>query len=468
MKLEKKTKEIFVERIGRNVQRPRGTALVSGMLETMERTDQFAFDTLHNFDCFEKIIAYSPSSSFAKKRLLGRSARYSGLLDVLDFAEGSPEDLISADGPLKDVNSWLAFETNPLSVVANAKAAKDAGVKHFAMVVVGSADYSAAEEILKDSEVIYTFITLGEIDDQGKEGTPFLINYNFTDASELGKVTRDDAVRVAVESFVIPGASNVNFGIMPAGNSGKVYIKEIIREKGGSRRDEIAHLIDGGEDVMSKYLEKMEKLEAEYKEAKRLRAEERAKTVDNRPMEVRVAERRERGLIYFAEGRCITNYERQLNCEGRDITGYIEDKQEYLDKYLNTTIDQMRPIVEYDTFNEVMYKEDKGLRQFYLDYEWEQTLKEVAWEEGDDGELTKSNGDGEDEPDVSEGDPGEKVKRNIPLYTDDDRMPGVYLPMDVEFNSKQSDEWNERMSGFKKDGTPSDMPEWVESKEKDE
>jgi len=60
------------------------------------------------------------------------------------------------------------------------------------------------------------------------------------------------------------------------------------------------------------------------------------------------------------------------------------------------------------------------------------------------------------------------VKRNIPLYTDDDRIPGLYLEGDVEFNSKQSDEWNERMSGFKKDGTPSDMPEWVERKEKDE
>jgi len=350
-------------------------------------------------------------------------------------------------------------------VVANAKAAKDAGVKHFVMVVMGSADYSAAEEILKDSEVIYTFITLGEIDEQGKEGTPFLINYNFTDASELGKVTRDDAVRIAAESFVIPGASNANFGIMPAGLAGGNYVKEIIREKGGSRRDEIAHLIDGGEDVLDKYLEKVEKLKAKREEAKRLRAEKRAKTQDNRPPEVRKAERREQTLRVLATTRCINNYERQL-CW--NFTGYIEDQQEYLDKYLNTTIDQIRPIVEYDTWNDVMYRPDKGIRSFDLDYEWEQTLKEIEWINSEKDELFESKGDGEDEPDVSKGDPGEKVKRNIPLYTDDDRIPGLYLEGDVEFNSKQSDEWNERMSGFKKDGTPSDMPEWVERKEKDE
>mmetsp|Transcript_51634 Transcript_51634/g.70368 ORF Transcript_51634/g.70368 Transcript_51634/m.70368 type:complete len:326 (-) Transcript_51634:333-1310(-) len=301
--------------------------------------------------------------------------------------------------PLKDVNSWLAFETNPLSVVANAKAAKDAGVKHFVMVVMGSADYSAAEEILKDSEVIYTFITLGEIDEQGKEGTPFLINYNFTDASELGKVTRDDAVRIAAESFVIPGASNANFGIMPAGLAGGNYVKEIIREKGGSRRDEIAHLIDGGEDVLDKYLEKVEKLKAKREEAKRLRAEKRAKTQDNRPPEVRKAERREQTLRVLATTRCINNYERQL-CW--NFTGYIEDQQEYLDKYLNTTIDQIRPIVEYDTWNDVMYRPDKGIRSFDLDYEWEQTLKEIEC-------INSEKDDGEDEPDVSKGDPGEKV-----------------------------------------------------------
>lgn len=373
------TDGVFVDRIDRYVPRPCGTALVSGMLETKERTDQFAFDVLHKHDCFEKIIAYSPSTSFARKRLLGRSARYSGLLDVLDFAEGSPEDLISADGPLKDVNSWLAFETNPSSVVANAKAAKDAGVKHFVMVTVGNVDYSAAEDILKDSEVTYTFITLGEIDEKSKEGGYFLISYNFTDASELGSVGRDDAVRVAAESFVIPAACNRNFGVkdgLKDDYAGALYVMEVFREQGITRQDEIAHLIDGGDKVVEIHQAEKEKRRAEIEEKRRKRKEEREKNKDNRPLEVIWAERRELNLCHMAKWRCIKNYERQLSW---NLTGYIEDEQEYLDKYLNTTIAQIRPWVDYDNFNEVFLKSD--FRGYRLDYENEQLDKELEYDE---------------------------------------------------------------------------------------
>ena len=60
-----------------------GTALVSGFLEAKERTDQFVFDLLHKHGAFTKIIAYNSDTSFAKKRLISRSARYSGLGNVL-------------------------------------------------------------------------------------------------------------------------------------------------------------------------------------------------------------------------------------------------------------------------------------------------------------------------------------------------------------------------------------------------
>ena len=79
-----------------------GTALVSGFLEAKERTDQFVFDLLHKHGAFTKIIAYNSDTSFAKKRLISRSARYSGLTNVLEYSEGTPEELLDSK-----VSEWV-------------------------------------------------------------------------------------------------------------------------------------------------------------------------------------------------------------------------------------------------------------------------------------------------------------------------------------------------------------------------
>jgi hypothetical protein len=49
-----------------------------------ERTDQFVFDVLHAQGSWSKIVAFSHENAFAKKRLISRTSRYSGLLDILE------------------------------------------------------------------------------------------------------------------------------------------------------------------------------------------------------------------------------------------------------------------------------------------------------------------------------------------------------------------------------------------------
>lgn len=403
--------EVFVERIGRNVPRPSGTALISGLVQSSDRTDQLAFDVIHKHDCFDKIIAYSPSNSFAKKRLIGRSSRYTGLLDVLDFSEGTEEHLISKDGPLTGVDSWLAFESDASSVLAKAQAAKDAGVKHLVIMVEGNADFGPVEALLKDTDVTYSLITLGGIE-EGKESM-VMCSYNFTDSSQLGTVNRDDAVRVAAESIVIPNASNVAFGIKKADGPGVDFIKTVIREKGRSRQQEIAQLIIGGDETIQKHEDAKAERRAQAEERKRLREEELAKSRDDRPYKVRQKERQEENLVYEATTRCFDNYERQILF---NFSNVIKDKQEYMDKFLNITIDELRGYAKFDDFNEVMYEDSV----FELSYEREQTELEIEW----DRERLMSDDDDDEEADKG------KKKAYVPTFTDDDRIPGVYEPVD--------------------------------------
>ena len=124
-----------------------GTALVSGFLDCQDRTDQFVFDVLHKHGTwhtarsalggpatlsstralrhhspcwsppgvFDKIVAYSPDMAFAKKRLLSRSARYTGLLNILTFSEVRPPSL-APPAPYSSVhNPARASPSSPLT-----------------------------------------------------------------------------------------------------------------------------------------------------------------------------------------------------------------------------------------------------------------------------------------------------------------------------------------------------------------
>lgn len=65
----------------------------------------------------------------AKKKFLSRTARYSGLLNVLDFATLDLEDGAKLAEVLVDANSWIAFNVTQSTIPFLAKAALDAGLK---------------------------------------------------------------------------------------------------------------------------------------------------------------------------------------------------------------------------------------------------------------------------------------------------------------------------------------------------
>ncbi len=49
-----------------------------------ERTDQLVFDVLKAQGRWDTIVAFAQDAAFAKKRLVSRQSRYSGLSDLLE------------------------------------------------------------------------------------------------------------------------------------------------------------------------------------------------------------------------------------------------------------------------------------------------------------------------------------------------------------------------------------------------
>merc|ERR1719482_973409 len=74
------------------------------------------FQQLHDFGDFGKIVASSASTPDAKKMLMTRNARYSGLLDVLEFREG-------ATPSFEGVSTWLALNADEATLAADIDAA---------------------------------------------------------------------------------------------------------------------------------------------------------------------------------------------------------------------------------------------------------------------------------------------------------------------------------------------------------
>merc|ERR1712224_75704 len=108
---------------------------VSGFFNDATRSDQRVLDVLHAQNVWGAIVAFSDDMVANKKRLMSRSARYSGLLGVLRFGELNSGD-VAASLEDAEVQAWLAFDVAPTEVGATLQAAIKA--KTVERVVVAS------------------------------------------------------------------------------------------------------------------------------------------------------------------------------------------------------------------------------------------------------------------------------------------------------------------------------------------
>lgn len=245
-----------------------GTVLVSGLVRSKERTDQVIFDLLNNKESafeFETIVAFVDDIGYAKKRLLSRSARYSGLLDVLDFAEASVPGGLPSSAQLEGVKSWVAvFDSDDLVSKIDEVAAviKQVGtIENIAILATNAAKLVSADEkhiveSLKTSGAKYTMVAVGELQDIPEGTDPYSFREMGSSENTAPKDTtfsRDEATRIITECLQLEAGVNraLSFSKVTDANATEAKLVKGLREAGYARPQEVDHMLRDGVNVSS-------------------------------------------------------------------------------------------------------------------------------------------------------------------------------------------------------------------------
>lgn len=239
-----------------------GTCLVSGLIRPGQ-DDQFLFDLLNHQDSafeFDKIVAFCEDTKLARKRLISRSARYTGLLNKLDFAEG--EGLPSAT-QLEGVKSWLAYLQGDdllAQVQKIASTLKEApSVENIAILLVGANELdvdasAAALDALKATGKTYSVVAVGQLTDEpeGKNAYHF-DQFGTVNGTLPAKAifSRQESFRMVTEMLQLEAGANkaLSFAEIYNVNATEVRLIRGLREAGYARPQEIDHMLRDGPKV---------------------------------------------------------------------------------------------------------------------------------------------------------------------------------------------------------------------------
>jgi len=244
-----------------------GTVLVSGWVKTAERTDQTVFDLLNHEESamrFDKIVAFVNDEKFAKKRLLSRSARYTGLLDKLAFEQATHPDALPTVEQLSGVKHWVAnVDDGDLGKVhAIAALCREADSMENVSILVSGAinmDVAATVDALQalDSNTdkcTFSVVAVGEINEHPEGYMAYDIADLGTEGGVIppGKVySRDESLRLVTECLQLECGTNkaLTFTEVASTNTtenvGARLVKGL-RQAGYTRPQEIDHMISKG------------------------------------------------------------------------------------------------------------------------------------------------------------------------------------------------------------------------------
>merc|ERR1712224_1148875 len=301
---------------------------VSGFFNDATRSDQRVLDVLHAQNVWGAIVAFSDDMVANKKRLMSRSARYSGLLGVLRFGELNSGD-VATSLENAEVQAWLAFDVAPSEVGATLQAAIKA--KTVERVVVASTGPVPDDQlkVVEGEDIDWSVVSfdVAALADDLPEGGPLAVDRDSQDLASA--ISRDDACRVVAEAFVLEPATKKRFVVSNGGEMSALYLRSL-REQGFSRRAELGKLIQGDMAAFEEVQKpKEEVVEEKTEEEKKAEAIDRAKEYEELFAESRkqAAEQRERAISAKAREWLSGRWEakKYSTAAGIDVEAYIED-----------------------------------------------------------------------------------------------------------------------------------------------
>lgn len=248
-----------------------GNVLVSGWVDNKERTDQTVFNFLNNPESafkFERVVAFVNDAKFAKKRLISRSSRYSGLLDKLDFAEAESEGALPTLEQLKGIKSWVANAGSDLELVKQIGQLMKLAptVENVSVLVTGAHTLEAAScleavQSLETDGKSFTVIAVGEINEQPEGCMPYSIGDFGTESglipSNSTAFSRDESLRLLTECMGLQSGANKALTFVESidVNATETKLVKGLREAGYTRPQEIDHMISKGVEAYQKAID---------------------------------------------------------------------------------------------------------------------------------------------------------------------------------------------------------------------
>jgi len=214
------------------------------------------FQALYDFGDYSAVIALSSDASDAKKMLLSRQARYSGLVDILQIVEGSVGD------GMPGATVWLALDAKADELAAQIPAAQQAGVTRiFAVLGADTSGVPALTAALEGSGIAFTVMRPGVLG-RGVGGSGLKLGEIDCEMEET-EMSKEDVYRFIVEAMTLPGAVGRTFSLCPSADD--TQFREM-RRAGCDRREEAEALLAGV--ITEAVLEEAEvELSAEEQEA---------------------------------------------------------------------------------------------------------------------------------------------------------------------------------------------------------
>lgn len=288
----------------RTIHAARGSGcMMAGKIVVTDGTDSFyesrgIFQMLHDHSDFSAITAYSSSIADAKKMLLSRQARYSGLLDMLTFSDGEPAEAFAG------AETWISINSDDQALIAQLAAAKAAGVKRvlFHYSSDGPSDGTTAGSLSGDlAGMTYTVLRTGKLTKDGGGGG---MTVGELATPTCGDVPKDDVFRIVTEALTLDSAYGKMLSL--CASSDVTQLKQM-RQAGCTRREEADALLSG------KIKEAETVIEAEETEEQRA---ERMKSEEQKAEEQKATDEEElQNLIDKARKRAKEEAERQAKLE---------------------------------------------------------------------------------------------------------------------------------------------------------
>jgi hypothetical protein len=247
------------------------------------------------------VILAGTNDAAMKKRFLSRSARYSGLLNILNIVNADisiPEQLTKV---LDGASTWIAFNVARENIVSLSKAAVASNIKRAIFTTelpplnindTSLPEFSEAIQIFQAAGGSFTGIRHGQMI-TGDENFPYEI-VNATIPCLEPVVERGVLERVVAELLQIENASNIECGISSSSAFAGAYLN-VLRSSGLTRREEVERVLAGG-------IQRVARLTVKQYEEEKAKLEEAAARAERRKIEQAEEEIRERKrLAKFAE-----------------------------------------------------------------------------------------------------------------------------------------------------------------------